>query len=52
MLFYNLVLSPGRYFVPFWIGKFLNCRLSGLSASFTRVYLGYYFLFWAQLRCL
>jgi len=23
MLFYNLILSPGRYFVPFWIGEFL-----------------------------
>jgi len=23
MLFYNLILSPGRYFVPFWIGDFL-----------------------------
>jgi len=43
MLFSNLILSPGRYFVPFWIGEFLcngdflKCWLSGLSASFTPV---------------
>jgi len=42
-LFCNLVLSSGRFFVQFLFGEFcslgdfLNCRLSGLSASFTRV---------------
>jgi len=60
MLFYDLILSPVRYFVPFWIGeffffgRFLNCRQSGLSASFTRVsifpheakYLLWLFCFW------
>ena len=37
MLFYNLILSPRRYFVPFWIGEFLFFgRFFKLSASFTR----------------
>jgi len=43
MLFCNLILSPGRCFVPLWIcefcflGDFLNYQLSGLSASFTQL---------------
>jgi len=43
MLFYCLLLSPGRYFAPFLIfeflefGDFFKCRLSELLHSFTLV---------------